>query len=193
MNQDCGHTRFNNLINMLLLEYRFTVDNHFITFDRNDLACILVYKIFHPCLQHTSSQFTTNIFLQICLVDLNLFSQIENLKNILVVFKTDSSQQGCYGQLLLTINVCIHHIIYVCCKLNPRALKRNDTCRIELRTIRMYTLPKEHTRWTMQLWDNNTFCTVDDESTIIGHIRNRTEKDIFYHGVKILMIRIGTI
>ena len=54
-------------------------------------------------------------------------SELE-LKDILIGIETDSAQKGCYRQLLLTIDVCVHDIVDVSSELNPRALEWDNTC-----------------------------------------------------------------
>ena len=45
----------------------------------------------------------------------------------------------------------------------------------------------------MQLADDNTLSTINDEGAVWGHVRNRTEEDILNNGVKILMVRIRAV
>ena len=63
MNQHRGYARFDDFINVLLFQDGLTVNDDLVTFNGNHLAGIFVYKVFHPCLQYTSSQLTPNIFL----------------------------------------------------------------------------------------------------------------------------------
>ena len=78
---------------MFGFENRLAINNNLITFNRNDLTGIFVYKIFCPCFQHTGSQFTPNNLLQIGFVHFDIFRQIKNLKNIFIGFKTNCTQQ----------------------------------------------------------------------------------------------------
>ena len=70
--------------------------------------------------------------------------QIEYLENVFIGFVTNRTQQGRYGQLLLTVDISIHDIIDVSSKLYPRTLERNDTSAIKHSTICMHTLTEEH-------------------------------------------------
>ena len=45
----------------------------------------------------------------------------------------------------------------------------------------------------MQLRNDNTFGTVDDERTARGHVGDRTEIYVLHDRIEILMLRIGTI
>ena len=133
------------------------------------------------------------MFVEISLVDLDLLSQIKNLKDITVILIADSTEQSSHRQLLLTVDVSIHHIVNVRSKLNPATLERDDTRRIQLSTIRVYTRTKEDTRRTMQLAHHHTLRTIDDKRTIVRHIRDRTEEHILNDRIKILMLGIRTI
>ena len=112
---------------MFRLDYGFTVDNNFVTLDRNNFTGIFVYKILNPCFQYTCRQLTTYNLLEVRLVHLHVFCQVEDFKNILIILKTDSSQQCGYRQLLLTVDISIHDIVDVGSKLNPRTLERDNT------------------------------------------------------------------
>ena len=151
MQKNILNSRFQDFIHVHFLQYGFTVDNNLVTFDRNHFTGIFINEIFNPCFQDTCSQFAAQHFLQICLVNLHIFCKVENFKNIFVILETNRTQQSSYRQFLLTVNVCIHHIIDVGSKLNPRTFKRNNTSRIKFRTIGMYTLAEEHTRRTVKL------------------------------------------
>ena len=124
---------------------------------------------------------------------LNLLSEIEDLKNVLIALITDGTEKSCYRQLLLTVNVCEHDIVDVSSKLNPRTLERNDTSTVQCGTVSMHTLTKEHARRTVQLCHDNALSTIDNKSTIICHVRNRSKEHILDERTKVLMIRIGAI
>ena len=124
----------------------FTVDNNFVTFDRNHFTGIFINEIFNPCFQDTCSQgLRPNTSSDLSCLPSHLHRKIENLKNIFIILETNCTQQSRYRQFLLTVDVCVHHIIDVSSKLNPRTLKRNNTGRIKFRTIGTNTLTEEHT------------------------------------------------
>ena len=79
MDQDALCARFDDILDVALFEYRFAVDDDFVTFDRNHLAGIFVDEIFHPCLQHTGSKALAHHFFKVGLGDLDLFGQVEYL------------------------------------------------------------------------------------------------------------------
>ena len=193
MKQNSLRTTLNNLLNIISSKFSLTLHDYFITLDRYYFTSILINEVLIPTLQNTSSKLTTNSSLHILLVNLHLLSEIKNLKNILILFVTNSTQQCGYRQLLLTIDICIHYIVNVSCKFNPASLERNDTSRIKHGTICMNTLAKEHTRRAMKLRNNNTLSTINHESTIIGHIWDSTKEHILNKCTEILMIRISTI
>ena len=145
MYKDGRSTALKNLVNIILGDFSLTFHDNLITLDGNHFTGILINEVLVPAFQHTGSQIATNHLLHVLLVHLHFLSEVENLKDILVSFKTDGTQKRGYGQLLLTIDVSIHHIVDVSCKLNPRTLERNNTCRIEHGSVGMNTLTEEHT------------------------------------------------
>ena len=193
MNQNILNTWFDNQINVFGFDNGFTVNNNLITFNRYNFTGIFVNEVFSPCFQHTGSQFTTDNLFQIGLIHLDVFSQVKNLKNILVILETNSSQQCGDRQFLLTVNVGVHHIVDVCSKLNPWAFERNNTGWIEFCTISMDTLSKEYTRRTVKLWNNNSLCTINYECSFRSHVRNRTQIYVLDDSVKIFVIGVCTI
>ena len=60
-------------------------------------------------------------------------------------------------------------------KFDPRTAVRND-----LREIFVAVALKENARAAVQLRDDNTLGTVDDESTVIRHQRDLTEENVFF-------------
>ena len=193
MNEDVLDARFKNQVDMFRLDNRFTVDDNLVTFDRNNFTRIFINEIFRPCFQHTSRKLAPHDFLQIRFGYLNVLCKIEDFKYILVIFKAYSSQQRCNRQLLLAVNISIHDIVYVSCKLNPGSLKRNNTRRIQLGSIRMDTLSKEYARRTVQLRNDNSLSAIDDKGSFRSHIRNRSQIHVLNHRVKVFVIGVCTI
>ena len=113
--------------------------------------------------------------------------------DFLIGFETNGTEEGRHGQLLLTIDVCVHDIVDVSSKLNPRALEGNDTCGIQLCAVGMDAGAKEYAGRTVQLRNDNALCTIDNKRTILGHIRDRTEENILDDGAEVLVVRVGTI
>ena len=91
MNKDVLNARVNYFIYMFRFDHCFTVDNDFITLDRNNFTGIFINEIFNPGFQDTCSQFTTYYLLEICFVNLYIFSQVKNLKNVFIILKANSS------------------------------------------------------------------------------------------------------
>ncbi|MPN39921.1 hypothetical protein SDC9_187455 [bioreactor metagenome] len=78
---------------MFVFEHCFAIDHHFVTFDTYYLTSIFINKVFHPAFQHPGSKFLSDSFFQTGFVYLDFFRQIENLQNIFITFKSDSTQQ----------------------------------------------------------------------------------------------------
>ena len=193
MKKNCRSTALEDISNVILSNLSLTLHNNLVTLDRYYFTSILINEVFIPALQYTSSKTLTDGILKVLLVNLNFLCQVENAKNVLIALKADSTEKSCNRQLLLTIDIGIHHIVDVGCKLNPRTLERNDTCTVENSTVSMNTLAKEHTRRSMQLSHYNTLCTIDYKCTIAGHVRNSTQENILDNSTEILMIRVSTI
>ena len=147
--QDRLYPTLYNFINMLGLQNRLAVQNHLVTLDGNDFARIFVDEVLYPAFQDTGSQLPAQHLLQVGLVDLHLFRQIENLEDVLVRLETYGAEQGGNGQLLFSVYVGVHHIVDVRRKFNPRTLERDDARRIKLRAVSMDARAKEYSRRTV--------------------------------------------
>ncbi|CDC97774.1 uncharacterized protein BN576_00509 [Alistipes sp. CAG:268] len=178
---------------MFLLEDRFAVHDDVVSFDGDHLARILVHEILDPGRKHACGQLAAHSLLEGGLRHLHLVGQVEDLENLLVRLVTDGTQQRGDGQLLLTVDVGIHHVVDVRSELYPRTLEGDDTRRIELGAIGVHALSEEHTRRTVQLGYDDTLRTVDDERTAFGHIGNRTEVHVLHDDAEILVLVVRTI
>ena len=96
-----------------------TVHDDLVTLDGNHLTGVLINEVLIPALQHTGCQTLADSLLHVLLVHLHFLAKVEDLKNLLIALETDGAQQSGHGQLLLTVDVGIHHIIDVGGKLNP--------------------------------------------------------------------------
>ena len=105
VNQDALCARLNDGFDVLSIEHGLTVKNHLISLNGNDFTGVFIHEILHPTFQDTGSQTATDSLLQVGLVHLQLFCQIENLKNVFVCFKTNGTQQSGDRKLLLSVNV----------------------------------------------------------------------------------------
>ena len=119
VNENGSGIALENLHHVFFSDFRLTFHDDLVALDRYNFAGILINEVLVPALEHTCSKTLAKIFLKVGLVDLHLFCKVENLKDVLVGLKTDGTQEGSNRQFLLTVDVCIHHIVDVCCKLNP--------------------------------------------------------------------------
>ena len=127
MQQNRLGTALDNLVDMLFLEHRFSVNDHVVTFDRNHLARILVHEILDPGRKNPGGQLAPDGLLQSGFGHFHFVREIENLEDLLIGFETDGTQQGRNGQLFLTVDVRVHHVVDVGSELDPRSLERDDT------------------------------------------------------------------
>ncbi len=122
--------RFQYLGDVALLDHGVAVDNHLVALDRNDLASILVDEVFVPCFHDTGGELAAHCLLKVGLVYFEFLGQAENLDDVVVGLETDGTQQSCHGQLLLAVDVGIHHVVDIGGKFNPRSTERYDASRI---------------------------------------------------------------
>ena len=104
---------------MLLLDNGLAVDDHIVSLNRNHLAGVFVNEIFNPRFQHTGGKLAANAFLQVRFVYFYFLSKTKDFYDVFIAVKTDGTQQCCYRQFLLAVDVGIHHIVDVSGKLYP--------------------------------------------------------------------------
>ena len=143
--EDVLRTTLKDVEHILLGDDGFALHDDLVTLDGDHLAGVLIYEVLVPALQHTGGELRTYDLLQGLLVDLHLLGEVEYLENVFIVLETDGSQKCGDGQLLLTVDVSVHHVVDVGGKLYPRTLERDDTCRVEQRSVGVYVLSEEHT------------------------------------------------
>ena len=68
MQQNRLGTALDNLVDMLFLEHRFSVNDHVVTFDRNHLARILVHEILDPGQRTLAANLRPTAFFRAALV-----------------------------------------------------------------------------------------------------------------------------
>ena len=112
---------------MLLGELDITFNNHLGTFHRHNLTGILIDEVLGPGFHHTGCQLLADSFLEVVTIHLDFLGKTENIKDILIRFISDGTEQRSDGEFLLTVDIGIHHIVDIGRKLHPRTLKRNDT------------------------------------------------------------------
>ena len=62
MKKDSFGTGINDLVDMFVFNYSFTINNDFVTFDRHHFTGIFIHEVFDPGFKHTGGKFTTNHF-----------------------------------------------------------------------------------------------------------------------------------
>ncbi len=182
-----------DFVDMFFRQHRLAIYDDVVALDRHHLARVLVHEVLDPGRKHACRQLAAYSLLEVGLGDLHLVGQIENLENLLVGLETDGTQQRRDGQLLLTVDVGIHHVVDVRSELDPRTLERDDARGIEFGAVGVHALAEENARRTMQLGYDDTLRTVDDERTAFGHVGNRPEVDVLHHDAEILMLVVRAI
>ena len=119
MKKDGAYARIENLLDVFLFENGLAVDHNLVAVDGNNLASILVDEVLHPCAEHTCGELAAESLLEVGLVDLHLLGEVEYLDNVLIAFKADGAQKSGHGELLLAVDVGVHHIVDVRSELDP--------------------------------------------------------------------------
>ena len=124
------NVRIQYLLDMVFFKQRVPIEDHFIPLDGYHFSCILVYKVFQPALQNTRCKFAAHHFLQSGFGNFDLLGQVKDLQYVLVSFVSDGTEQGGERELLLPVDVGVHHIVDVRGKFDPGTLERNDPCAV---------------------------------------------------------------
>jgi hypothetical protein len=169
------------------------VDQHLVALDGDHFAGILVHEILHPALQHAGGELAAHGLLQGGLGHLHLIGQAEDLQDVLVALKTDGTQQGGHGQLLLAVDVGVHHAVDVRSEFYPGPFERDDPGAVQLGPVGMSALAEEHTRGAVQLAHDHTLGAVHDERALRGHVRDLAQIDVLHDGLEILVLWIGAV
>ena len=193
MQEDAFGAAVDDSVYVVGFEHRFAVDDDVVTLDGYHFAGVLVNEVFHPGAQYPCGQLAAYGLFKVRTVYFHLVRQVEYLQYLLVVLVADGTQQRRDGELLLAVDVGVHHVVDVRGELDPRPLEGDDTRRIEFRTVGMHALSEEDTRRAVQLRHDDALRTVDDERTPFGHIGNRTEIDVLNDDTEIFVLRIGAI
>ena len=99
---------------------------------------------------------------------------------------TDSFQQCRSRELAATINAYMQNILNIEFKINPGTPDRYDSGGIEQFTASMtfaIIVSIEKTWRTLQLRNNNPFCSVDDKNTVSGHQRKGPKKYFLFFDI----------
>ena len=193
MNENGGHSRIEDVFDVVFIENFLAVDDDFVTLDVDNFSCVLIYEILVPGLEDPGCELASDTFLQVCLVDLDFFCKVEDVEDVLVTFVADGAKKGSDRQFLFAVDVGIHDIVDVSCKLDPASFERDDTGRVKFRAVGMEALAEEDTGRTVQLRHDDTLGSVDDECSAGSHVRDSSQEHVLDHRVKIFVFRVCTV
>ena len=108
------------------LSFGNAMHDRLIPFDRDDFTGVLVFEVFGPGLQNLGCKLAALVLLEILLVDLDLVGKTEYVDDVFVRVVTDRAEKGCHRQLLLAVDICVHHVVDVRREFNPGTLERDD-------------------------------------------------------------------
>ena len=191
--KDCLDAALEDSRNIFFGDDGLTVDDNVVALDRHNLAGVFVGEVLDPRFQHTGGKLAPHCFLEVGGGHLDVFGQTEDLDDVLVALESDSAQKSGHGQLLLAVDVGIHHVVDVSGELDPAAAERDNTRTVELCSVGMSALSEEDARRTVELRDDDTLGSVDNKGSLLGHVGNLTEINILNNRGKVLVVRVGTI
>ena len=192
MEQNRLGTAFKDFLDVALLDGSVAVDDHLIALDGGHLTGVLVVELLGPRLEQARGQLAAHSLLEVRLVDLDFLGKSEDFDNVVVGFKSDGPEQCGHRQFLLAVDVGIHHIVDVGCKLDPRPTEGDDARRVQLGAVGVHALSEENSRRPVQLRDHHTLGTVDDKGAIVGHIRDVAQIHVLNLGGEVHVVGVGT-
>ena len=190
MEQDGAVAAVKDVVDVVLGDLGFALKHNLMALQRHHLTRILISEILIPALQHTGSERSANALLQVLLVHLHFLCEVENLQDVLVALEAYGAEHGRHGQLLLTVDVGIHHVVDVGGEFNPRTLEGDDAGTVENSSVGVNALAKEHAGGTVQLGNDDTLSAIDDKRAVVGHIGNGAQEDILRLGGEILVVLV---
>ncbi len=146
-------------------------------FRNEDLPRLLVH--------HVAADDPPLVVLELDLVDVDLFHEIEELEDLVVGRIAEGAQQRRHREFLLPVDVRVHHVVDIGRELHPRPAERDDPGRINRRPVRVGRFTEEHTRRPVELADDHTLRPVDDEGPAVRHRRQVPQIDVLFDRVHV--------
>ena len=192
MQEDSLIAGLEDQLDVVLRQDGLTVDQHSDALQRDDLTRVLITEVIDVGLGNAACQTAADALLQLGAADLHLLGQVKEIQDILIRLDTDGTKERRHGELLLAIDIGVHHIVGIGGKLDPRALEGNDTSRVKWRTIGMDARAEEYPGRAVELRDDDALRTIYDEGPSIRHVGDVAQEDILNRRVKVLVVGIRT-
>ena len=138
-------------------------------------------------------EFAAYGLLHVLLRDFYLLRKVEDFKDVLILLKAYGAQQRRHGQLLLTVDISIHHVVDVRGELYPRTLERYDAGTVKHRAVGMHALTEEHAGRTVQLRYHHALRAIDDERAVARHVRYGAEEHVGDYRLEVRVVLIGAV
>ena len=180
-----------DLFDGIVVERFPAVDDGERTFDGDHLTGVLVLEVLGPRLEDLGGEETATVLPEGGLVGGDLISESEDVDDILVAVVADGPQQGGHGQLLLPVDVGIHHAVDVRRELDPGALEGDDAGGIQLGPVGVHALVEEHARGPVELGNDDALRSVDDEGAGRRHVRDVAQIHVLDPRVEVFVLGIG--
>ena len=117
----------------------------------------------------------------------------EEVQNLCIAGETQCTDKGSYRQFSVFVDTNVEHIVGIGFILQPCATVRNNSGRVQCFTCFVAAHCVVNARRTNQLRYDNTFCTINDEGTAIGHQWEIAHEDIlFFYFAGFLIEEAGT-
>ena len=94
MEKHSRSTTFEDFLYIFLSKFSLTLHDYLVTLDRYNFTCILIHEVLIPAFQYTSSKSLADSSLHVLLIYLHFLSEVEDLKDILILLITDGTEQS---------------------------------------------------------------------------------------------------
>ncbi len=186
-------SRFHDLLDVLLFEDGLPVDHDLVPLDGDHFTRVFVHEILDPGAEHPCCQFAAEDLLEVRFVDLHLFGKAEDVEDVLIAFIADRPEERGHRELLLPVDVGVHHVVDVRREFDPGAFEGDHSGGVELGPVCVKALAEEDTGRTVQLGDDDPFRPVDHEGSFGGHVRDRSQVNVLNDRFEVLVLRVRTV
>ena len=190
LQEDALLVRLEDGLDGRVVEDLAALDDDVDALDGRHLAGVLIDEVLELGLQDVVGQLAAASGFQVLRGDLDLVGQVEDVDDVLVGVVADGTQERGHGQLLLPVDVGVHHVVDVRRELDPGTLERDDAGGIELRSVGVHALVEENARRAVQLGNDDALGAVDHERAGRRHVGDVPQIDVLDAGVEILVVRV---
>ncbi len=174
----------------IIVQHFASLDDDFDALHRRDVSGVFIDEVLEFGLEYVVGELAALVGFKFSLAYRDFVRKVEDVNDVLVRIEAYRPEKRRDRQLLLAVDVGVHHVVDVGGELYPGTLERNDAGGIELRAVGVHALVEEHARRPVQLGHDNALGTVDDERAGRSHIRDVPQIYVLNPGVEILVFGI---